>query len=388
MFFSRRIGLVDGREVPIDVGGRVTGKAGDYSIGLIDIRTADVAGRGLPATNFGVVRVKRDILRRSAVGVLFTDRSASTFGDGHGRMAGVDGMFSFFENLNFNTYVAATSNPGRTDRNLSYRGQLDYNADRWGFQLERLGVGENFRPDVGFMRREAFSRNSVYARYSPRPASPLVRKMFYEASFDYITSADNRLESRQAMVAAKSELQNGDSLGLELARNYEALVAPFELAPKVVVPVGGYGFTELHLIYNFGPQRPLSANVTFEYGEFYGGTRAGISASRGRVQLSPQLLLEPGVALNIVRLPQGDFTSTLLSSRITFTMTPRMSASALTQYNSEITSLSTNVRFRWEYQPGSDLFVVVTDSRDTLPRGFPELRNRSVIVKLTRLFRF
>ena len=86
-------------------------------------------------------------------------------------------------------------------------------------------------------------------------------------------------------------------------------------------------------------------------------------------------------------MPEGDFTSTLFTTRATYTMTPRMSASGLMQYNSAASSLSTNVRFRWEYQPGSDLFVVLTDNRDTVPTGFPELRNRALIVKFTRLFR-
>ena len=69
-------------------------------------------------------------------------------------------------------------------------------------------------------------------------------------------------------------------------------------------------------------------------------------------------------------------------------MTPRQGVSALFQYNSANNSFSTNIRYRWEYIPGSDLFVVLTDNRDTLPRGFPQLRDRSLIVKFTRLLRF
>jgi len=268
MFFSRRIGLVQGLAVPIDVGARVTGKAGAFSLGMIDIRTSPVASRAIDPTNFGVFRLKRDILRRSAVGVLVTDRSRSSVGNGRGRLAGVDGVFSFYQNLNVNTYIAASDNPSRSGSNLSYRGQVDYNADTYGLQLERLTVDRNFTPDVGFMRRSAFARNSLYARYSPRPASKTVRKMFYEGVYDYITNPDNRLESRQAQVAVRSELQNGDSLAVEYARNYEALAQPFEIAPGVLIPVGGYGFDELHLLYNFGPQRAVSANVTFEYGQF------------------------------------------------------------------------------------------------------------------------
>ena len=129
MFFSRRIGLVEGNEVPIDIGGRVTGKTGPYSIGLIDIRTADVPSAAIDATNFGIVRVKRDVLKRSAVGVLYTDRSSTTLGEGHASTVGVDGVFSFFQNLNFNTYLAASDNPGTTSENVSYRAQMDYNAD-------------------------------------------------------------------------------------------------------------------------------------------------------------------------------------------------------------------------------------------------------------------
>jgi hypothetical protein len=61
---------------------------------------------------------------------------------------------------------------------------------------------------------------------------------------------------------------------------------------------------------------------------------------------------------------------------------------ALVQYNSTSASFTTNIRFRWEYSPLSELFVVYSDGRDTLGRGFPGLVNRGLTVKLTRLFRF
>jgi hypothetical protein len=320
--------------------------------------------------------------------VLLTDRSRTILGDGRAQTIGVDGVFSFFQNLNFNTYVAATSTPGRSGKNTSYRAQMDYNADTYGLQLERMTLDENFIPDVGFTRRLAFARNSVYARFSPRPRLPFIRKFFYDGLFDYITDPNNRLQSRQAQIAFRAEMENGDGAAVELASNYEALEVPFSVASGIDIPIGGYGFKELHLLYNFGPQRPMSANVTLEVGEFYNGTRTGITTSRGRVQVGPQLTLEPGLTLNVVKMPEGDFTSTLLTTRATYTVTPRMSTGALLQYNSGSASFSTNVRFRWEYRPGSDLFVVLTDNRDTAPRGFPELRNRALIVKMTRLFRF
>jgi hypothetical protein len=392
MFFSRSIGLSDGVEVPIDAGGRVTGKAGAYSIGLIDIRTGESSSIGTAATNFGVLRVKRDILRRSAIGVLYTDRSVASTATpgvdaGASRTVGVDGVFSFFENLSVNTYLARTGGENQP-AGTSYRAQLDYNADRYGLQLERLSADEHFKPDVGFLRRAAFIRNSAFLRFSPRPTSlAAVRKFTWDAGLDYITNPEGRLESRELQVAFRTELQNGDTFSVEGVNGYESLVEPFPITTDITIPVGSYGFPFARLQYGFGPQRKASGFVTFERGSFYDGTRTAISTGRPRVEILPQLTLEPSVTVNWVKLPAGDFTNTLVTTRASYALSPRMAFSALVQYNSGNQTFNTNARLRWEYRPGSDLFVVYTDNRDTTGAGFPELRNRGIVVKLTRLFR-
>lgn len=392
LFFSRRIGLGATGPVPIDIGARVSGKAGRYSIGLIDIRTGGVgpqgSSTGLPATNFGVVRVKRDILRRSAIGVLFTDRSTSTLGQGRAQSFGADGAFAFFENLTVNTYVAKTSRPDVDGDALSYRAQLDYNADRYGLQLERLFVDSNFNPDVGFLRRQAFRRDSAFVRFSPRPKSVAsVRKFTWDGQLDYATSPSGQLESRLAQAGFRTEFQNGDVVGVEYAENYELIRVPFALSRDVSVPAGSYSWPELHVGYLFSPQRRMSGWINVDTGSFYDGKRTGFSSGRGRLEVTPQIAFEPSVTLNWVDLPAGSFASTLLTTRTTYAITPRMSAAALIQFNTGSSTMSTNVRYRWEYTPGSDLFIVYTDNRDTTGRGFPEMRNRGLVVKFTRLFR-
>ena len=110
---------------------------------------------------------------------------------------------------------------------------------------------------------------------------------------------------------------------------------------------------------------------------------------RGRVELTPQMSIEPQFSLDWVDLPEGRFTSTLLGSRVTYTASPRMFVGALVQYNSSISALNTNVRFRWEYRPGSDLFIVYSEGRDTGFRpGLSSVQNRGLAIKLTRLVRF
>jgi len=100
-----------------------------------------------------------------------------------------------------------------------------------------------------------------------------------------------------------------------------------------------------------------------------------------------RLSFEPAYQLNLVDLAEGSFTNQLVGSRVTYTMTPQMFTSALLQYNSSSHDVSANVRLRWEYRPGSELFVVFNEDRDTLARRFPALANRAFIVKINRLFR-
>ena len=389
IFFSRRIGLQDGRTVPIQAGGRLTGKAGPYSVGLLNVQTGDEAVSTAGATNFSVVRVRRDILRRSSVGALFTGRSLSLDGAGSNQAFGVDGLFSFYDNVNVNTYLARTQSPGVGEDDLSYQAQLDYNGDRWGVVAERLGVGANFNPEIGFVRRADFRRNYGAIRFSPRPQSiAAVRKFAWEGSLDYTTDGAGLLETRVRQGLFWTEFENGDRFFAGVTDNHELLKRPFQLAPDVTIGVGEYDFVNTRLVYALGQQRVVSGGVTFDRGGFWGGQRTSLGFFNGRIGLSPQLTIEPSLSFNWIDLPQGRFTTELVSARTTFTVTPRMFVAALLQYNSGSDSLSTNLRFRWEYQPGSELFVVYTEERDTLDPRSVRLENRAFVVKATRLFRF
>ena len=121
-------------------------------------------------------------------------------------------------------------------------------------------------------------------------------------------------------------------------------------------------------------------------GTFYTGNQTAASY-RGRIAIHPQLALEPSISFNWIDLPPGTFTTKLFSTRATAPLTPRMYVSALFQYNSSANAFSTNVRLRWEYQPGSELFVVLTEGRNTIGAGSPVLESRGFVVKINRLFR-
>jgi hypothetical protein len=396
LFYSRRIGLNSvgsngGREVPVEGGGRLTGRAGKYSIGVLNIQSGREEVSGARPTNFTVARLKRDILRRSSIGLIMTNRSVDALGEGANRAYGVDATFAFFQNLQINSYWARTESDRRTvadGDDTSYRAQLDYTGDRYGVQVERLAIGDAFNPEIGFVRRDDMRRDFAQFRFSPRPRTRnAIRKFVYQGSLEYIENMDGRLESRERLGEFAIEFQNADRFSLTYTDAFEYLPVPARIG-SVTLPVGSYAFDTAKIGYNLGQQRTLSANLSVEHGTFYNGHKTTFSAGRGRVPVTNQLSVEPTYSFNRVDLVQGRFTTHLLGSRVTYSVTPLMFASALVQYNSGNNTVSTNARLRWEYRPGSELFVVYNEERDTLTRRFPGLNDRSFIVKFNRLLRF
>jgi len=389
LFHSRRIGLESGRLVPIRGGGRLTGRAGGFEIGLLNIHAGDEAVSRSEPTNFSVVRVKRDLMHRSYVGVLATRRSRAPGRPAAGDTLGVDGAIGIGDNFTATGYWAQTSAAGASGDDTSYRAQLDYDGDRYGAQVERLVVGRRFSPDMGFVRRPDMHKDFASLRFSPRPRnSDFVRKYSMSGSFTAIDNGAGRLETQQISGDFSIEFQNSDVLSVNATDQYEFLAQPFRIARNVTIPARGYDFRSVQAGYTFGQQRRVFGAFSAERGTFYDGHNTTVSLRAARVVVSRQLYLEPSVSLNWVDLEGGSFAARLVSSRITYTIHPLMFASALLQYNSSGNSLSSNVRFRWEYSPGSELFLVYNEDRNTLAPRFPALSNRAFIVKINRLLRF
>jgi hypothetical protein len=395
LFFSRRIGLDGGRVTPLRAGGRLTGKAGGFTLGLLNVQTGEVESptEGQPPlidnANFTVLRAKRDILRRSSVGGMFTHRTSTPGRTGANDGYGVDATLSFYQNVRFDAYLAATRTEGKRGDDLSYRGLFDYTGDRYGLQLERLVVEPNFLPEVGFLRRTDMRRNFGQARFSPRPATlKHVRKLTTQASLNYVTNNHDRLDTREVVGLFQTELTNSDVAEVRYTDSFDRLTRPFDVATGVRIPVGAYDFRTWLFSYTGGQQRRISGAVVYEAGTYYGGERQTLSINGARMQVTPQMSLEPSVSVNFLDLSARDKTLTVVRTRATYTVTPRMFVSTLLQYNNSATSVGSNLRLRWEYAPGSELFVVYTDDYDTEARGsVTPLRNRAFVVKVNRFLR-
>ena len=390
LFYSRGIGLQGGQPVPIIGGARVTGKVGSFDVGAVNIQTDDEQDVGAESTNFTVLRLRRDIFSRSSVGVLLENRSKSVVaGSGSNLAWGADGWFALSSEVGVLGYYAETQTEGLNGLDASYRGQFTWDADQWGVRLDHLLVGEDFNPEIGFARRRGFRQSIVSGRVSPRPRSiPWIRQITLQADIDYVENERGGfVESRDRGGQMRVEFENSDAFGVTFGDTYENLVVA-ERISGALVPAGRYSFQEARASFTFGPQRPYSATLSARRGSYYGGTVTSAGLSQGRLELTPRLSVEPTISFNWIRLPQGRFDQHVAVTRLTYTLTPRMFVSGLVQYNSGSSSFSSDLRLRWEWAPGSELFLVYSEARDTdvLDR-WSDLVNRGFVIKVNRLLR-
>jgi len=238
------------------------------------------------------------------------------------------------------------------------------------------------------VQRDNFTRSFASVRFSPRPKNlKSIRKLTYQADLEYLENGAGVLETRVQVGKLGVEFENSDFFNVEATRDYEFLPRPFAVVTGATIPAGGYSFDDVQFSYSLGAQRRIAGTITTQLGQFWNGTIRTLSYTAARVSLRKQFSIEPTAQYTRVTLPQGDFTAKLLRTRADYAFSPRMFASALVQYNSTDKSFSSNLRFRWEYQLGSEFFVVYTDERDTLSPGYPGLKNRAFVVKVTRFFR-
>jgi len=388
LFYSRRIGLDRDEVVPIRGGGRVTGKVGAYTVGAVNIQTGAVETAGIEGTNYSVFRLKRDVLRRSSIGAMFTNRSVAVEGPGSNRAYGADAAFAFGESLTASGYWARSETEGLGGNDRSWQGKVEYQGDLIGATSELLDVGADFNPEIGFVRRSSFRKSSGSFRYSPRPTSiESIRKLTWQATVDYFEDPAGRMESRDQEARFNIELESSDQITIQANRKFERLAGPFDVTSDLEIAPGSYAYTDFRAFVTFGAQRRLSGNVSLNWGDFFDGSITSIGVNQGRLVVSDRLSLEPGISLNFIDLPQGSSDQTVGRLRADYAFTPRMFASALMQYNSADDTFSSNLRFRWEYRPGSEFFLVWTDERDTT-RGGTGLRSRALALKVTRLLRY
>ncbi len=416
-YFSRRIGLEAGEQVPISYAGRLGGQVGPWELGFIHVATGEtsrledgvILDRRLPSEQFTVARVRRNILSQSSLGAIYTRRATdpvdgpSAPEDRH--TVGVDAAFattSLFGDVNAQLSLFAVWNSDaepeveRTLGELTARGfRFNFPNDVWTAHLSYREFGAAYRPAVGFVTRNDFRRVEPNVGWHPRPAVPWLRQLDFSVQYRYLEGLASGIaeEKQWQFEVLGMNLESGDNLNVDVTRTYEFLERGFDVADDVPILPGGYTNWEWNARARTAGRRAVSANASVSRGGFWDGDRTRFDLG---LQVRPAAGLELGAQyeVNDVTLPRGDLTTNLYRLSGDWNVSPWVSFTSNVQYDDISDVVGLFFRGRWILTPGNDVFVVYTQnwletdpSADPLDRRFVTL-SRGGSLKLNYTYRF
>lgn len=369
-FFSRRMGLFSGEQIPINAGVKLNGRMGKWNIGLLDVQTRDTylvnAGRTVPGTNLFAARASYDVNKQLRIGTILTHGNPD--GVNRNTLAGVDGVWRtsrFLGNKNFlvGGWSAASASNTAVGNRTGWGFKIDYPNDRWDCFTSLNQYGEGLEASLGFLPRGGTRRLDLSCSFRPRPRKDgpfgWVRQQFMEHRYFKVTNYLGQTESwRFFWAPVNIRMESGDRLEFNWVPSFEFLPRPFEIAPGVTLPVGEYQFTRFRGEFRTSSHRRWEAGTTTWWGSFYTGTllqqenylRFTDRKGRWQAGLSSEQ--------NFGRLREGSFVQRLLQANLVYAVNPNLVWTSFLQYDTESQNIGNNMRLRWTLKPGNDLFVV------------------------------
>ncbi len=381
-FFSRRIGLSPDRKlVPILGGARMTGRMGKYTMGLLSMQTdsTDTAS----STNFSVVRMRRDILKKSDFGGIFVNKQES---DGrYNRTYGMDANFRIFKYLELSSFLLKTDTPDLKGNDAAGNVEVAYKDDLFDVEARFFSVGKNFNPEAGFLARKDMFESSAIFALTPRPRKriPWIRQMGPTLSVDYFTDHQWSPQSKLLQGSFDVVFQNGGTMSIGRRSDSERLLKPFKIRTNQTIPVGDYKWDESFATFVSDRSRLVSCDLGLTRGRFWNGER---NSYRVGFDTQPGYHFTAGATwtYNDVSLPTGAFHTSVLATRVRYSFTTTMFLNALIQYNSDTREVSSNIRFNLIYKPLCDIYLVYNERRSS----FGGVIERAFMVKVTYVLAF
>jgi hypothetical protein len=288
LFFTRRIGL-SAAGLPIDIrgGGRLSGKLGGWSVGFLNIQADDVenaTGQIIgAASNFGVVRIQREI-GRSSYGAIFVNRQGTgsySVGDDYNRAYGLDANIQLSKNQRFAAFVARTDTPDRatgpTGSDYSYRGFYNFTNNLWQISGGYSQVGDNFNPEVGFLPRRGYRRPEFRTFFQPQPKNiEWIRRVAPHISYNAFYGFDDQLQSSMYHFHYfEIDPKQGGRFGTFFDYAQDTPLVPFTVynrdGKRVVIPPGKYGWGQHAAEFLHNPSARVTGSFRYRLGHYYDG---------------------------------------------------------------------------------------------------------------------
>ena len=396
LFFSRRIGLTDaGEQIPIEAGGRLTGRAAGFGIGAMTIQTGSSGGPGgsggRTGDNYTVLRARRDVLRNSDIGAIFLARQSAGASADRNSVAGIDANFRFVRALSINGFLSKSATRGVNGGEFAGKGSITWNDNRLHTQYSLLSVGDHFRDDIGFIKRTGIRKHFVDFGVRHRPESLRkfgIRELHPHTRYNIYTDQSNVKVSHTNHVAYAVFFEGGGYVEVQWNPRFERIVTPFKIRPDQSFAPGSYGWNEYAVELETNHSRKVSGSALITTGGFWTGTQ---KSTKVGIVFRPTYHLTFDTALQRndidLPLPMQPFTTNLVASRVGYAFNTRTFLDTLLQYNTDLKQFSANVRFDLIHRPLSDLFVVYNEQQLT-NQPTPVNPGRGLIVKYTHMLAF
>ena len=391
LFFSRQIGLSpSGTAIPILGGTRLTGRAGGFSVGALNIQQRREGDS--PSANFSALRLRRDILSQSDIGVMLLNKEVS--GAHFNRVVGTDANFRFFQNLDVNLAGAKTFSPELANapegETWYSKSSFNYNSNRLALRGGYQTIGERFNNEMGFVPRRGVNNGELHVggRFRPnwRWTRGWLRESYPHWQVENFTRRGGGLESRYMDWHWPVTFHNSTFIEVGVNPNIEVIRTAFPINSRRNINVlpGRYEFNEYFLLANTNAAAPVSFNTRYSIGDFYNGYRRGYTVG-STVRANQHFNVSGNVQFNDIELPQGAFTTTLITGRVNYFLNTKVFLNALLQYNTDARQWSSNVRFNVIHRPLSDIFLVYNERRNSQTG---EMIDRALVAKMTYLIAF
>lgn len=383
-FFSRRVGLVRGQEVPLMAGAKIDGRIADTNFAGLVIGADDKPGVVGQRAAMAAARLRQNIWRESYIGALVT--AGDPLGRSGSWTAGADFTYqttTLFGDKNF-TVSAWGLAAGREDLRgdtAAYAFKVDYPNDEWDWRVWYKRVGRDFDPSLGFVSRRASQSWNPSFMHRPRFARGPIQQMSYGLNPYIWTDLSGRWDTYDTQIQLADLLfRSGDRVRIGVSPSGDRPQAPFEISPGVVIPPGSYEWVRRSITASTAQKRRFSTSLTWGSGSFYDGSLDQYEWS-GAWNPAPLVTLEFTGERNIGRIQAGRFTQQLVGARMRVNVSPDLSIASYAQYDTDTDSVGVNTRLRWTFVPVADLFVVYNHNvRSLLDRW--ELESNQLLVKI------
>ena len=370
-FFSRRIGLADdGTKVDILGGAKLTGRAGPWTIGLLDVQTDDHAG--VDGKNLFVGRVAHQVLAESSVGLIATHGDPR--GDGDNTLLGADFNYTNSrlaggKTLTARLGVQATDSDLAGGTGTATTLSVNYPNEPLLLSGWISAVDEKFDPALGFVSRTGVGNLHLQALYNVYFKDRFISLAQPFVESDHTTDLDVHFLDGNVWTGFYAETAKGDFTNIWLGAHYETFDEPFAIRPGIIVPAGRHRFDDFQIEVGTARARPVDVYVRWRTGQYLNGHADFYNLNFGWRPTS-RLQFGLNTGLRDIRLPAGEFQVRTGSLRTSFTFNPDLQVSLLGQYDNISKSLGMNFRIKWTVQPGNDLYFVVNQGYDTTADHF------------------